>query len=343
MKIKLGKPVDIARFKASSFRIDSLMSLKREYERLSRYIRRSPRTERLSRCEICDCGRRKKIATVHRIDYLQCARCGHVYAALRLSPKGLERYYRKNRHYAARSYANPETYLYRLKHVATPKVSFVMPFVRTRRRRWLDVGSGVGDVVAAAARNGFQARGLEINEESIRFGKKLLGVELVNDDLEGLLKKEGPGAYDVVSFFGVIEHMPDPRSRVRAAKQLLSKNGLLVIEVPNAESVSTMSDFLYPGQVVRNMLPSHHISVYTQKSLERLVAQHGFKPVALWYLGLDFYNWLLHLAMDNPNFLSSPLCRFLIENNNAFQKVIDDRRMSDGMILVARRSNGKHP
>lgn len=245
-------------------------------------------------------------------------------------------YYRRNTNYSA-DYANPATYRYRLKEIALPKVRFVKPWVKTARRRWLDVGSGIGDVVVAAGLEGFKARGIEISRDSVAFAKKVFRVTLTSEKLQDVLKNEGPGSYDVISFFGVLEHIPDMKEQTCLASRLLSKNGLLIIEVPNADSVSSFSDMLFPYQVTRHLYPPFHIMAFTRKSLTWLVNCFGVKPEAVWYFGLDFYNLLTHWGLQSEHFMRSSLADFLVENNNVFQAVIDKRRMSDEMLLVARK------
>ncbi len=328
--------MNISRFKQSALQTQNLEKIQKEFSRLARYVISSPSKVQVKHCYVCESSRRQKAGTVYGIDYLKCRDCSHFYSNIRLSQDGMEDYYKKNQNYSA-DYANPSTYRYRLKEIALPKVQFVQAYVKTKRKRWLDVGSGIGDMVVAAKRKGFDAQGIEISEKSARFAKKVFGIDISSETLKKVLEREGEGAFDVVSFFGVLEHIPNLKEQVALTTRLVSKNGLLVIEVPNANSISTLSDFLYPDQVTRHMYPPFHIMAFTKKSLFRFVRSAGFKPAALWYFGLDFYNLLIHWGMQSERMMRGPLADFLISCNNQFQEVIDRNEMSDEMILVSRK------
>ncbi len=336
--ITIGKPLDIRRFKDATIRGEGLKRTCVSFAKLANHVLRSRSRVRVRRCYVCDGAVSRPEATVYGIRYMRCASCSHVYAEWRLPEREAEEYYRKNEDYSE-DYANPKTYRYRLRQIATPKVRFVARYAGKGRRRWLDVGTGVGDIIVAARRAGFDAQGLEISQSSVRFAKKVFGVTLSTRSLAETLEREGEGAYDVVSFFGVLEHVTDPREQVRLARRLLAPGGLLVIEVPNADSVSALSDFLYGEQVVRHMYPPFHIMAFTRKSLLRLVRAERFRPAALWYFGLDFYNLFIHWGMQSARVFSSRLADFLLTHANEFQQVIDEKGMSDEFILVARKPN----
>lgn len=337
LDVHVGKPLDIKRFKQSAFQMPSLNKIRREFRRVADFVRRSKSKVRVKSCYVCRSCKNSPVATVYGMRYLKCARCGHVFAEIRLEDHAAEKYYRQDTTYSA-DHAHCKTYEYRLRQIALPKIRFVRPYAKTRRRRWLDVGSGAGDIVVAARRLGFAAEGVEISQSSVRFAKKMFGVRLHAQTLEEFAVGQKEGSWDVVSFFGVLEHIPDPRKQILIAKKLLAKNGLLVIEVPSVQSVSALSDFLYGGQVVRHMYPPFHIMAFTRKSLLKFASDAGFKPRALWYFGLDFYNMLVHWGMQSPVFFKSALADFLITHSNEFQNVIDRKQMSDGLVLVARKA-----
>ena len=337
LDVHIGKPIDIKRFKQDALQAVPLAKIRREFKRVADFVLRSKSKVRVKSCYVCDSRKNNPVATVYGMRYLKCARCGHVYAEIRLDGDAAEKYYRQDQSYS-NAHAHPKTYEYRLREIASPKIDFVKPYVKTKRRRWLDVGSGSGDIVVSARRHGFDAHGIEISETSVRFAKKVFGVELHQQTLDEFSQAQPDGSWDIVSFFGVLEHIPDPKKQVLLAKRLLSKNGLLVIEVPSADSISALSDFLYGDQVVRHMYPPFHIMAFTRKSLLRFASNAGFKPEALWYFGLDFYNMLVHWGMQSPAFFKSALADFLITHSNEFQDVIDRKQMSDELVLVARKA-----
>ena len=78
----------------------------------------------------------------------------------------------------------------------------------------------------------------------------------------------------------VLEHVPNPLSVVRLARQLLSAKGLLCLNVPN--------DFTPFQQGARGALslpewwvaPPHHLNYFDFESLTRFLVRLGFAPAA---------------------------------------------------------------
>jgi len=292
----------------------------------------------VTRCCICGSNASAPLGTSHGIPYRQCTNCTHVFAEIVLREKELLAYYDAHYFTTATSvaYLNKDDARNRLHGLLAPKVDFAASFVKTARRKWLDVGAGQGAIVSCANSLGFDAAGLELGTDAIEFARTALGVKLAQHTIDRELAEKGPGSYDVISYFMVLEHVADPVEQVKYAAKLLSRDGLLVVEVPTGDSVSAMGDLAFPGQGLRQLVVEH-IMNYTTKSVTYLVENNGFAVEGLWFLGQDMFNTVMHLAMQIPGFLETRLCNFLLDNNDAFQKVIDERKLSDEVIVVARK------
>lgn len=336
MKVRYGKPVDISAFKGGGLDAKLLKAQVKEYATLAKHLRNNAKDRvEVKSCYTCGSRRRKHKAEVFQIPYLECSVCGLLYAKWRFTENYLEQYYARKYSNKDKTYANEKTYRYRMQNIALPKVDFVREFLTKKHKNWLDVGCGIGDVPAAAKLRGYKSVGVELSETAVAFGKKVFKTDLRQGMLSDILKQEGEASYDIVSFFGVIEHIPDPVKQVRMATKMLRKKGILVIEVPNANSISTYSDFIYPDQVTRQMYPIFHIMVYTASCLSTFLEKEGYQVKGAWYLGLDIYNVLLHAGIKNPNLWGSPLAEFFFRHYNEFQKIVDQEKMSDQMIFVA--------
>jgi SAM-dependent methyltransferase len=183
---------------------------------------------------------------------------------------------------------------------------------------------------------GFEAFGIEPGAEARDFARKVFRLELRDHSIQDELAASGPGSFDVVSFFMVLEHVTDPAEQVAAATELLAPEGLLVIEVPTADSVSAMSDIAFPNQGLRQTVSSH-IMNYTRGSLDQLVAANALDVEGRWFLGQDAFNLVIHMALANPAFLNSRLCEYFLDHNDSLQHAIDETERSDEVILVARK------
>ena len=82
------------------------------------------------------------------------------------------------------------------------------------------------------------------------------------------LKASSPHRFDLVSLMHVLEHLADPVTSLRDIREsLMTPNGYLLIEVPNFYA--------------HDSYELAHLACYTRHSLRQLLAQSGFKVVAL--------------------------------------------------------------
>lgn len=333
--LRHSKPLDIRKHKAAWLNIEHLRKLQADLRKFADFVLAHPRKVIVEHCYICRSEKRRPFAVTYGIPYHECQECAHVYAGVRLSPEDLAAYY-KQEYFVDSVFMDESVVEQRQQMVQEPKLSFVAEFVRTARRKWLDVGTGNGAVVACARGLGFDAHGLELGTQAIEFARKVFHVELSPRSIYEELRHGGPAAYDVISFFMVLEHATDPCEQVAAASELLAPGGLLAVEVPTATSLSAISDSSYPDHGLRQCV-GDHIMLYSEKSVTRLVESSGFRVEGIWYMGQDVFNLVIHLALQDSAFLQSKLCDFLLDNNNVLQAAVDHRHFSDEIVLVARK------
>ena len=97
----------------------------------------------------------------------------------------------------------------------------------------LDVGCGTGDFLLTAKKNNWQVSGIEPNEKARTISASKIGPTVF--DVEHLLKLES-NAFDVITLWHVLEHLPNLEMHVAVFERLLKDNGRLVIAVPNFNS-----------------------------------------------------------------------------------------------------------
>jgi SAM-dependent methyltransferase len=331
-----GKPLDVARLKQPV--LDDLAAHIAAVSAMAAYLSTRETAQAQETCYICGSARASQFAEIHGFTYVQCDACTHLYTSRRYSEAAIARFYQENDYYARVTYANRETCDYRRDSVARPKVAFAEEFTGAARGRWLDVGSGIGDVVSVAAENGWNATGLELSDTSVAFAREVFGVTLEARTLEAFSAANPALAGDVgvVSFLGVLEHGIDPLRELRLAHRLLKPGGIVLIQVPNGRSGSTLVQKVFPEHVFRHMSPVSHVMLFTERSLLEALSRTGYEPLALWFLGLDVYELVNTLAVINPRMIGSELQHLLIEQFNAFQAVFDRLELGDGLICVAR-------
>ena len=149
----------------------------------------------------------------------------------------------------------------------------------------LDVGCAHGWFLEVAAARGYRATGLEPDHEIAARAKAASAPVIEGFFPEALPANAG---FDAITFNDVFEHLPDPHAMARAAQDRLNPGGLLVLNLPMAEGAvfqlaRLASRLGAKGPLARMWqqgLPSPHLAYYTRRALLRLMAAHGFEPVA---------------------------------------------------------------
>lgn len=284
-----------------------------------------------NQCFICKSKKSKKDCSIFGIDYVICNNCSHVYVKKRLSEKALSKFYEEETLHS-KVYAENSVIKLRQK-IVEDKIDFIRKF--TKGKNWLDVGSAEGSSIAVCKKKGFNAVGIELNENSRKFAKKKYKINLYPKSLKDFAESNKI-KWDVISFFGVLEHIPDPMNALKICNSLLTKNGIIAILVPNYNSVSTYVQKL-TKKPSRHLLPHSHIMLFSEKSLKIAVEKSGFKPHAIWIWGSDSIELLKYMHSMDKNFLKSQLCKTMISNINAIQNIFDKEKSGDEMLMIAKK------
>jgi len=283
------------------------------------------------KCFICGNKKTKKESTCYSINYLRCTKCNHVYADRRISDNDLTKYYSKNKNYSSITYAN-KTDLKLREKIVSPKIKFIKKF--SKGKNWLDVGSADGSAVSAISKYGYNVQGIEISENSRNFAKKFRNIDLYPKPLAQFYKKNKK-KWNIISFFGVLEHLAEPMAALKISNKLLVKNGIIVLAVPNYDSIST--DILKLTQIPnRHLIPYSHIMLFSKNSLEYSLKKSGFKPLALWCYGMDTIELFKYMKTHEKIFTNLER-KELSKNINNLQKAFDSLLKGDEFLIIAKK------
>ena len=197
-------------------------------------------------------------------------------------------------------------------------------------RRLLDVGCGDGRFLEAAAVAGWRPLGLELSHRALR------GLEGRHPVLVGTLEglRAGP-FFAAITFWDVLEHLPDPAVAIGAAARLLEPRGLLAVSLPNASG----TDALVNGKRWRyHDLPAYGHLVHTGPSqLRRLFVGAGLEVVHSETQGsVDLRDLLPSAAHVGAGL---PLVWILDRLSGAFGRVVAPTLFGDTLLMVGRRNS----
>ena len=101
--------------------------------------------------------------------------------------------------------------------------------------RMLDLGCGDGTVLWLARRDGWQVEGVELFPEHASMVQRTHGFPVTASDIDGY--RGSPAAWDVVVLTHVLEHLPDPIGALVKIRDLLTAQGVGVLEFPNIDAL----------------------------------------------------------------------------------------------------------
>lgn len=171
-----------------------------------------------------------------------------------------------------------------------------------RRGRLLDVGCGRGLLPHLMRARGWEAEGIELSDTAAEHARNVLGVPVHVGRLE---QSPHPAAsFDVVVFWHVLEHLAQPRSALRRAHELLAPGGLIVVALPNYESLQARVG----GRGWFHLDVPRHYHHFGLEVLRHLLTDEGFEVelVSHFVLEQNPYGWvqsLLNRLGFRPNFL----------------------------------------
>jgi SAM-dependent methyltransferase len=293
----------------------------------------------LSHCPICAGSRHHPLVEIYGYTYHECGNCGVVFVCNMPTESELTRLYASECYSqsAAALLTNDQVLNYRIAHVARPKVDYVLERIRPRRRAWLDIGCGTGEVLSVLKEYGWLVKGLECNAHERTCARRRFGLDVDDAFLTRDNAVACAGDFEVISLFGVLEHLTDPHAIVQMLGAAQCAGGYLVIEVPHYPSVSAYSQLAFPDMVNRIMHPPLHLYLFALKSLTHLLGAHGYEITDAWLYGQDMYEVWSTLGLVVDALDGSRLADAMAAMLAAFQQSVDQAGLSDEVLVIATR------
>ena len=128
----------------------------------------------------------------------------------------------------------------------------------------LDIGCGRGEWISLLNENGFNARGIDINESMVKVASQK-GLNAAVSDALGELKSLDENSLDIITAFQVVEHInfDDVLELIKEAKRILAPCGILILETPNPENIMVGTQWFYLDATHKNPIPCELLSFAT--------------------------------------------------------------------------------
>jgi SAM-dependent methyltransferase len=190
-------------------------------------------------------------------DVVICQKCGFGYADNIPVQEVFDSYYQDMSKYEYQEHSGQES---------------PQDLVRFPQSKILEVGCATGKMLSLLKEKGYaEVTGVDPSPVCAETAKRLHGISVYNYNLWNLPVPEQK--FDCVILSAVLEHIRDLNRAIEKITTLLSVNGLLEIEVPDASRYAE-----FPGAPFQEF-STEHIDFFSPISLDNLLRRHGYQKL----------------------------------------------------------------
>lgn len=150
----------------------------------------------------------------------------------------------------------------------------------TKEKTILDVGCGMGDFLLMGKKKGWKVAGVEPNEKGKKETEKKINseIKISTQDIDNQ-------HFSIITAWHALEHIPDLNETVKKWSELLIKNGILVLALPNHLSY----DAEYYQEYWAGYDVPRHLYHFQKESVKKLLKKHKLKLITTYPLLFDAY------------------------------------------------------
>lgn len=243
------------------------------------------------KCNICGKDDSKHLFTVEdkqsgsfkKFSIVKCKNCSLVYISPRPKKHEIGRFYLE-KYFSPTAYSGTELeqmlWYFLLKLFSrSSRIAFLYIISLLKNKsssKVLDVGCGYGELLKLLKEDGWKSYGVDTSSTAAKKAREM-GLDVFTGELidAGFLDKY----FDVVILHHSLEHMHDPTEVLREVHRILKDNGVLIISVPNIDSIEAK---IFQKNWFAIEAPRHlyHFSIHT---LDLLLNKIGFIRQTVWF------------------------------------------------------------
>ena len=141
----------------------------------------------------------------------------------------------------------------------------------------LDIGCGTGEFIAELQKKGCEVWGVDFNKNHTEIARNKFGLKnIFAMDFSDFLDKEDLPKFDIVTFFGLLEHIDNPLKLVQKVEKIIKPDGIIATSAPSKENL-----VVYMHSID---LPPHHLSQWGREAIANLFQKIGFSIFHIEYL-----------------------------------------------------------
>lgn len=287
-------------------------------------------------CPVCDVDDSVWVFDKAGFEFVKCRHCGLLYVNPQLTAETQESIYKQSK--TANHWIKVQE---KTKEQVWNAEKKYLPALQELRRiypkggKLLDVGCSIGQFLALARGAGWDVQGIELNADAVAIARTNYGLNVHERKVEEAGFADGE--FDVVTLWGVFEHLTDPNGMLQTIRRLLRKDGLVLFFVPNGHSLIIRMTREHNSTVSGRA----HLWYFTPATMDKILRKNGFKKIAEFSVLPQLheiehflqYNTLYH----EPNVECSEEFMIHTEVREALERYIDKNKLGYKLITIGRK------
>ena len=254
---------------------------------------KSPKSEyfHVRKCPLCKEEASKEVFEIENFSYHKCLFCNSLYTKPHLKDGVLDALYSDGTYQVYQDNLVKKGSKIRKGVLEQRKFKQIKKLLNKESTALLDVGCGGGTFLDVCKENGWQVEGVDPSSES----SSAYDIEIHHGDFNQL---DFNKKYDVITFWGVLEHLSDPISAMEKACNILNSGGMIVFEVPSADCFIGKYLKKYPFAPTRYIESGRHNIFFSKKLIEKTAKKLQLQVELIESNGLDIQTILLEEFSD---------------------------------------------
>lgn len=157
--------------------------------------------------------------------------------------------------------------------------------------RTLDVGCSTGAWLEVASDAGWDPVGVELGDAFARVARAR-GFEVHTGTLADYVRDVTPETFDLITFWDVLEHLPEPRAALSQAVAMLAPGGTIAVNFPNVAGLyprATLRLIARPTGVWEHPELPAHLYDFAPSTATGLLRRAGLEPTTLRTTNVPFF------------------------------------------------------
>ena len=241
-------------------------------------------------CLLCNSIESKEIFVIDGFSYHKCLNCYSLYTKPHIREGVLDNLYSDGTYQVYQDKLVGNSKEFRKEILENRKFLQIKSLLNIETPSLLDIGCGNGTFLDICRKNGWKVDGVDPSPTAAEQIFKNFNIDIHRGDFNNIKFDK---TFDVISLWGVLEHMIDPLSTIKKSKELLNDGGLIVFEVPSADCF--ISEYLkkYNFSPTRYIESARHNIFFSREIINKIINEFQLKLVHIESNGLDIQTILL--------------------------------------------------